>query len=117
MEDKTLIDKQYPGYGSVQPDRQQAHKLAARLHNHNQENYQQQHQYQPESNNKIELKDEHDAEDPVNFLSKIDNSIKEAKICVKQIIDNSTISQDFDTTSVNHNPTVENGIAMVKFSK
>lgn len=38
------------------------------------------------------------AEDPSKFLTRIDSSIKDAKARVKKSIDNSTISEDFESS-------------------
>lgn len=71
MEEKPLTDsinKQYCKYGSLRSK---------------------------EKESKIELCN---AEDPTKFLTRIDSSIKDAKARVKQSIDNSTISEDYESS-------------------
>lgn len=75
MEDKPLtesINKQYSKYGSLRVKQEP----------------------------KIELCNEA-ADDPLKFLSRIDSSIKDAKAEVKKLIDNSSIPEDYDTSSYN----------------
>lgn len=71
MEDKPLtesINKQYSKYGSLR---------------------------MKEKESKIELCN---AEDPKIFLTRIDSSIKDAKARIKKSIDNSTISEDYESS-------------------
>lgn len=99
MEDKPLtesINKQYSKYGSLRIK---------------------------EKESKIELCN---AEDPLKFLTRIDSSIKDAKARVKQSIDNSTISEDYDSSLDQSNQPLPphlgdysnlDTIPMVKFGK
>lgn len=77
-----------------------------------------------EKESKIELCN---AEDPLKFLTRIDSSIKDAKARVKQSIDNSTISEDYESSfdQINQQPppplgdscSILDTIPMVKFEK
>lgn len=67
-----------------------------------------------EKESKIELCN---SEDPMKFLTRIDSSIKDAKARVKKSIDNSTISEDYDSSTdqqTNDNSIMLNTIPMVK---
>ena len=94
MEDKPLTDsinKQYSKYGSLR---------------------------MKEKESKIELCN---AEDPIKFLTRIDSSIKDAKAKVRQSIDNSTISEEyessFDQCQQSGDIPMSNTIPMVKLDR
>lgn len=92
MEDKPLTDsinKQYSKYGSLRIK---------------------------EKESRIELCN---AEDPLKFLTRIDSSIKDAKARVKKSIDNSTISEDYESSydqQPNDNDSLDT-IPMVKLDR
>lgn len=97
MEDKPLtesINNQYSKYGSLRDSKEK-------------------------EKSKIELCN---AEDPMKFLTRIDSSIKDAKAKVKQTIDKSTISEEYESSSdnqANDNNIIilgDNPIPMVKFT-
>lgn len=57
------------------------------------------------------------AEDPMKFLTRIDSSIKDAKARVKKSIDNSSISEDYESSfdqQPNDNIHLQDTIPMVK---
>lgn len=97
MEDKPLtesINKQYSKYGSLRTK---------------------------ERESKIELCN---AEDPMKFLTRIDSSIKDAKARVKKSIDNSSISEEYEssfdqlqTTSDINQSCLGNNIPLVKLDR
>lgn len=91
MEDKPLtesINKQYSKYGSLRSKGKES---------------------------RIELCN---AEDPTKFLTRIDSSIKDAKARVKQSIDNSTISEDYESSfDQQPNDNSLDTIPMVKLEK
>lgn len=97
MEDKPLtesINKQYSKYGSLRTK---------------------------EKETKIELCN---TEDPLKFLTRIDSSIKDAKARVKNSIDKSTISEEFQESSYDQQSPCDNGssattdaIPMVKIER
>lgn len=98
MEEKPLtesINKQYSKYGSLRVKDTQ-------------------------SQARIELCN---AEDPMKFLTRIDSSIKDAKAKVKRTLDNSNISEDYESsydqmiTMTNHDDNTLGNIPLVKLEK
>lgn len=63
------------------------------------------------------------AEDPMKFLTRIDSSIKDAKAKVKRTLDNSNISEDYEssydqlTAMTNHDDNTLGTIPLVKLEK
>lgn len=89
MEDKPLtesINKQYSKYGSLRVK---------------------------EKESKIELCN---AEDPMKFLRRIDSSIKDAKAKVRQTIDKSTISEDYES-SYDQQPNYDSSLGSIPLVK
>lgn len=89
MEDKPLtesINKQYSKYGSLRIK---------------------------EKESRIELCN---TEDPMKFLTRIDSSIKDAKAKVRRTLDNSSISEDYES-SFDQQPNYDNSLGNIPLVK